>query len=135
MSERPIIVVTGSRRPHELLLLAFSLIAGLAFLLGAPRPASMGDSMGDWFTTLWAFGLLFTGLIGLVGSFWRGSVARGLLLERSAMLLGAGAAMGYAIQVYSTNGGRSLFAAGFCFFWALANVARAVQISNDLRSM
>jgi hypothetical protein len=133
--ERPIIVITGRGRPHELLFLAYPLVTGAAFLLGAPRPSSMGDELGAVWGYVWAVGLLLSGVVGLVGCFWRRDLIRGLLLERAGMLFGAAAALGYATQVYNVNGGRSLFGAGFCVAWAVANMVRAVQISNDLRSL
>lgn len=135
MDSRPIVIIGGRRRPHELLLLLFSLFAGAAFLLGAPRPNSMGDSVGEPLVTLWAVGLFVAGAVGLWGCYTRNNVTRGLLLERAGMLLSAGAVLGYAAQVLSINGERAGFAGGFCIAWAVANVVRSLQISNDLRSL
>lgn len=130
-----IVIIGGRRRPHELMLLLFSLVAGAAMLLGAPRPNSMTEEMNTTLVTLWAVGLFLGGLIGIWGCYTRNNLARGLLLERAGELISAGAAFGYAMQVVSINGGRAGFAAGFCIAWAVANVVRSLQISNDLRSL
>lgn len=131
----PIIIIAGRRRPHELLLLLFSMVAGASMLLGAPRPNSMREEMDTTLVTLWAIGLFLGGLIGLWGCYTRRNLARGLLLERAGELISGAAAFGYAMQVVSVNGGKAGFAAGFCIAWAVANVVRSLQISNDLRSL
>lgn len=128
----PILIVTGRERPHLLMTLWFSLVSGAVFLLGAPRPPSMGDT---WLVTMWAVLLVTSGSVGLLGCYTRRNIRRALGLERAGMLIGAGAVIGYAVQVYATNGHRALFSAGFCAGWAIANVVRALQISNDLRKL
>lgn len=129
---RPILIITGRNRPHLLMTLWFSLVAGAVFILGAPVPPSMGDT---GLVAIWAWLLLLSGVVGLTGCYSRGNLKRALGLERGGMLLGAGAVIGYAVQVYTINGGRALFSAGFCAGWAIANVVRALQISNDLRKL
>ncbi len=129
---RPILIITGRNRPHLLMTLWFSLVSGLVFVLGAPIPPSMGSSD---LVAVWAWLLLLSGAIGLTGCYTRHNLKRGLGLERAGMLAGAGAVIGYAIQVYMINGNRALFSAGFCAGWAIANVVRALQISNDLRKV
>lgn len=129
---RPVLIITGRHRPHLLMTLWFSLVSGAVFVLGAPVPPSMGDSS---LVAVWAWLLLLSGVVGLVGCYTRLNVRRGLGLERAGMLIGAGAVVGYAIQVYTVNGQRALFSAGFCAGWAIANVVRALQVSNDLRKL
>lgn len=134
MEPRPIIIISGKHRHHELLLLAFSVLAGVAFLLGAPRSA-VTQQLDETLVNVWAVGLTVSGVVGLLGCFWRNNLERSLLLERSGLLIGAGAVLGFAMQVYSVAGGRGLFTAGFYLAWALANVARSLQIGKDLRDM
>lgn len=134
MEQRPILVLVGRQRPHNVMLLIFSLGVGLIFLAGFPPPPSVQEGLSDPFILMWTVGLAASGLIGLTGAYWRGGMRRGLMLERSAMLIGAGATFGYAWTV-STAGKPSLFASGFCLSWGIANLARAVQISQDLRSL
>lgn len=135
MEPAHIVIIGGRRRPHELMLLLFSMVAGAFMLLGAPRPNSMSEKMDSRLVTLWAVGLFAGGLIGIWGCYTRNNLKRGLLLERAGEMISAGAAFGYAMQVWSVNGDKAAFAAGFCIAWAVANVVRSLQISNDLRSL
>lgn len=129
---RPILIITGRDRPHLLMTLWFSLVSGAVFVLGAPVPPSMGDSA---LVVIWAWLLLVSGVVGLTGCYTRRNIKRALGLERAGMLVGAGAVIGYAVQVYAVNGQRALFSAGFCAGWAIANVVRTLQISHDLRKL
>lgn len=131
--QRPVIVVTGKRRPHELMLLAFSLVVGLLYLTGAlDQPASV-SSKATW-VNAWAAGLALSGAVGLIGCYWQGDLVRSLTLEQAGMLFGAAAALTYTSAAFSYAGTNALFPSGFCLAWAVANVARAVQIGKDLRT-
>lgn len=134
MSKPPILILTGSHRPHHVLLLAYSLVVGLVFMLGAPRPESVTSQLSSPFVDLWFAGLVASGLIGLVGCFWRGGMRRGLMLERSAMLIGAGSVFGYAWSV-AQLGTQAIFTAGSCAAWGIANLVRVYQIGRDLRAL
>lgn len=131
---RPVVVVVGRRRPHHVLLLLYSLVVGAAYLLGLPQPRSVTENLSSPYLTLWSVGLALSGGIGLVGSYWRGQIEAGLMLERSAMLIGAASVFGYAWTV-GQAGTTASFAAGFCLAWGVANLVRAVQISKDLHSL
>ena len=132
--DRPIFVLVGRQRPHNVMLLLFSLAVGVAYLFGFPQPRTVSDSFDHNYEMVWSAGLALSGAIGLVGAYWRRAVSTGLLLERSAMIIGAAAAFGYTWTV-SHGGTSAIFAAGFCFAWGVANLVRAVQISNDLRNL
>lgn len=132
--QQSVVVVVGRGRPHHVMLLVFSFVVGLMYLLGLPQPRSVSDNFGDPFQFLWSVGLLLSGGVGLVGAYWRGEVGVGLMLERSSMLIGAASVFGYAWTV-SHSGRASTFAAGFCLAWGIANMARAVGISKDLRNL
>lgn len=133
-SSRPLVVV-GRDRPHELLLLAWSLISGISYLLGAPPPGSITALMPAWEIHAWAAGLLASGLIGLVGCWWRGNHAFGLGLEMGAMLIGSGALLLYVVAAFSVAGWLALFAGGLVVTWLAANLWRVGQIRRDLRNL
>jgi len=134
-SPRPIVVVAGRSRPHELLLLGLSLLSGISYLLGAPPPGSITALMPAWEVHAWAAGLLASGLVGLVGCWWRGNHALGLGLEMGAMLIGSGALLLYSVAAFSLGGWRALFAGGIGVTWMAANLWRAGQIRYDLRQL
>jgi len=125
---RPVFVVAGRHRPHEVLLLAVSVVSGLAYVIGAPAPGSLAALLPGWAVAVWAWGLLLSGVVGLSG------VWRSLELEAAAMLLGAGALLWYAVAV-AQFGWRGLFGGAVALAWASANVWRAAQIRRDLRGI
>lgn len=129
---RPVLVLASRHRPHEQLFLAFGAVSGVSFLLGAPEPASIEATMPGFVVTLWAAGLVVSGVAGLIGCWWRGE--RGQLLEAGGLLVGCGSLLLYASAAGSLAGIRALFPAGIALTWFAANLLRAVQIRRELRT-
>lgn len=127
---RPVVVISGHHRPHELLLLAVSLLTGLAFTIGAPPPTSVAALMPGWALHVWSLGLAVSGAVGLAGALTRQPWS--LQVEQAGMLLGAAALVWYGAAV-APYGWRALFAGGIALAWAAANLTRALQIRTDLR--
>lgn len=134
-SPRPVLVIAGRHRPHELLLLALSLLLGLAYTLGSPPPESVAAQMPPPLVHVWSVGLLLSGLVGLVGVLSPVSLERGLSLELGAMLLGAAALTVTTAAVFNYAGAKGLFGGAFSAAWVLANVGRSIQIVRDLREV
>lgn len=133
---RPVIVVTGRHRPHELLFLALSSLFGVAYTLAAPPPQSVAATMPGWTVRIWAIGLLVSGVSGLASTLLPLRLDRGLSVELGAMLIGAGALVVTTTAILSSAGlSRGSFGVGFCSAWALANLWRAFQIFRDLREL
>lgn len=123
---RPLVVVSGRHRPHEVLLLAVQVITGVAYTVGAPPPTSVAALLPGWALLVWSVGLAVSGVIGLAGVIWSPRV------EAAGMLLGAGALIWYAAAL-APFGWRALLAGAISAAWAGANLWRALQIRNDLR--
>lgn len=132
---RPIVIVTGRHRPHQIAFLALSVLFGLAFTFGAPPPQSVAALMPQWLVALWAVGLLLSGVLGLVGIAAIRRVQTGLLLEVASMLLGAGALTIVTFAVFAYSGWKGFFGGGLCVAWAVANLVRAGQIRRDLETL
>lgn len=132
---RPVVVVSGRHRPHEMLFLALSVLLGLAYTLAAPPPQSHAAEMPPWLVHVWAGGLLLSGVVGLAAILVPFRVERALLLELGAMLVGAGALVVTTAAVFAYAGWSGLLGGGFSAAWALANLARAGQIWRDLRGL
>lgn len=129
------VVVTGRRRPHQVALLAVSLVLGVTFFAGwAPPPTTVDAIASTWVRPLWYGLLLASGTVGLVAA-WLPDIRTGLLLERVAMLLSTPALALYIIPIFVIAGWRGVGAGAFLIFWAAANVWRIVQISGDLREI
>ena len=123
---RPVVVISGRHRPHEVLLLIVSVITGLAYTVGAPPPASVAALLPAWALLVWSVGLAVSGAVGLAGVLWSPRV------EAAGMLLGTGALLWYSVAV-APFGWRALFAGLIASGWAAANLWRALQIRNDLK--
>jgi hypothetical protein len=131
-SSRPILVIAGRHRPHEQLLLTYGALSGAVFLVGgAPEPASIAASMPGPVVTAWAAGLVASGVVGMVGCWWRGE--RGQILEAGGLLVGAGSLLLYSAALISAVGLRALFPAGVIAAWLCANLWRVAQIRRELR--
>lgn len=123
---RPVLVISGRHRPHEILLLVVSVITGLAYTIGAPPPASIEALLPGWALLVWSVGLALSGVVGLSGVLWSPRI------EAAGMLLGTGALLWYSAAV-TPFGWRGLFAGMICTSWAVANLWRALQIRQDLK--
>lgn len=132
MPDRPVLVLTGRHRPHEILLLAVSLLLGVAYTVGAPPPASVTALLPAWAVHVWAAGMGVSGALGLAAVAVRWS--RALQVEQAAMLIGAAALIWYTVAVLPL-GWRSLLAVAISVAWTSANMWRATQIHRDLKSL
>jgi len=130
----PLLVVSGRRRPHEVMLLAVSVFLGLSYLAGAPRPGSVNAALPTAVVYGWAIALLATGAAGLWACFSR-DTEEGLELERGAMVAQTGALILYATIAVTSVGFAALISATVVTGWAIANAVRAVQITRDLRGL
>lgn len=130
----PLLVVSGRRRPHEVMLMAVSVVLGVSYLAGAPRPGSVNDLLPDPVFYIWSVALLVTGVAGLVACFSRRTES-GLELERGAMVAQAGALLLYGTVAVTYAGFGALVSAAIVAGWAIANAVRAVQITADLRRL
>lgn len=127
---RPVLVISGRHRPHELLLLVVSLLTGVAQTIGAPPPTSVAALLPGWALHVWSLGLVASGAVGLLGALTRRTWS--LQVEQAGMLLGAAALVWYTAAL-APFGWRALFAGAVALAWAAANLARALQIRSDLK--
>lgn len=127
-----VVVVTGRRRPHEVMLLAASALVGVVYLAGAaPPPSTVEALLPGWVRLLW-YGLLAAGgVLGLVGC-WLPDQVTGLLLERVALLVGTAAILMWILAIWWFAGPPGFGGLAFFGLWAGANGWRAWQITGDL---
>lgn len=134
-SEPPTLLISARARPHEQLFLLFSLISGLSYLLGAPKPGSINALMPHWEIWFWSSGLAISGVVGLFGCWWKYDRGLGLGMEMAGMLVGAGAMLMYAAAAWSVGGWKASLPAGISLVWTIANLVRAGQIRKELRTI
>jgi hypothetical protein len=129
------VVVTGRRRPHQVALLAASLVLGVTFFAGwAPPPTTVDTAASHWLRSVWYGLLLASGVCGLI-AIWLPDIQTGLLLERAAMIISTPALAIYIIPIFVVGGKRGIGAGAFLACWAGANLWRMVQIHGDLRKI
>lgn len=128
------IVVTGRHRPHEVVFLAFSALAGAAFVAGVKPPSSLEVLVPVWILWTWFLLLLASGVIGLV-SFTRRDPYQALVLERAAMVGHIAAPAVYGLALLATGAATALFAGAFFAAWAGASAWRLVQVNQGIRAL
>lgn len=136
MSGPRIVVISGRRHPHEVCLLAFATLIGVAYLAGAPRGSSLAD-LRPWVVTVWAVMLVLGGVPGLIShlpALRARHFLRALSAEQAAMLIHSGAAVFY-LSALITLGPRALTAGGLVAAWGASNLWRAVQLSREIREV
>jgi hypothetical protein len=130
----PPVVVTGRHRPHEVTLLAFSALLGMAFVVGARPPGSVEQLMPGWMRWGWYLLLLTSGTVGLASLAFR-DIYTALTMERAAMFGQAAAFTMYGLAIFALGGWRGLAAGALCVALAVASMWRLRQVHRDLRLM
>lgn len=128
------------RSPYELTFMILSVLAGLGYLTTVPAPSSVAALMPGEVVAAWAWTLLLTGILGLVGCLWRGQLLVSLGLERSALLGQTGALLiiaGATLTAWATGQTAvfPLLGLGFMAAWMAANIWRLMQIRAGLRML
>lgn len=128
----PLILLGGRLHDHQVFLLTWSVLLGATFAFGAPTPASLATSINRPVFLGWAATLAVSGVLGLLGCFWRGRLDVGLEIERAALLMQSGAWLLFSGCVIAYAGASGSTAAGICLAWALANLSRSHRINRAL---
>jgi len=125
-------VFTGRSRPHEVMIIVWSVAVGVIHFTTDPPPNSLDAAYPTWMTGAWYLLLGAGGLAGGVGLLLRNIIVS-LYLERASMIaIAAGAAI-YALAAFYVGGWRAFLAGGLIACWSAACAWRAGQITLDLR--
>lgn len=130
---RSVVVLSGSLRPHELLLLVVGILSTIGFVVGGPAPASLTAVLPGWAVGAFYVLLGVGSTIGLAGCLLRRTEV-GPGLEQGGLLLQAAALVLYALAVVAFAGLDGTVAALTFAAWATANCWRATQIQRDLHA-
>lgn len=126
------IVVTGRHRPHEVMFLALSALAGGLFAAGARPPTSLERLVDPWVLWSWYLLLLGSGLIGLV-SIALPDAYRALVLELAAMHGQTAAPALYGVALLAGGSRAAGFVVAFCAAWSAASAWRGWQVWQGMR--
>lgn len=129
---RRVLIARAGRSPHEVWLLGACVLAGSTGLASGAESNAVAAALPGWAQLLWYAGLLLWGTVALAGLAWRHRV-EGLLIERAALVALTGLCLVYALGAIVYAGlPAAAVGAALTVAFALANVARARQISHDL---
>lgn len=131
---RPIVVLTGPQRPHELLLLVVGILSVVGYLIGGAPPGSITATLPAWAVAVFYVLLGVGSVLGLAGCLLRRQPI-GPGLEQGGLLIQAAAVVTYGLAVLTYAGGRGWGAILILAGWAAANLWRALQIQRDLRAI
>jgi len=134
-SNAPMVTVfTGRHRPHEVMIILWSVVIATVHFATDPAPNSLDTTYPAWLVGGWYVLLGLGGVVGLAG-LWLPSVLVSLYLERASMIaIAAGAAI-YAVAVFYVGAWQALVAGGLIASWSAASAWRAIQISLDVRRL
>ncbi len=129
----PLRLLSGRYLDHETFLLAWSVLIGVGFGLGAPPPASIAFSIPYWLFLAWASCIAGSGLVGLVGCWWPYRADVAMEIERGALMVQSGCWALYVGCVWAYAGQTALIGGVIAAAWGSANLARAWRITRALR--
>jgi predicted membrane channel-forming protein YqfA (hemolysin III family) len=127
-------VFAGRHRPHEVMIIVWSVTIAAVHFVTDPPPNSLDATYPAWLVGAWYLLLGTGGVLGLTG-LWLRSILVSLYLERASMIaIAAGAAI-YGIAAFYVGGWRALVAGGLIGCWSAACAWRAIQISVDVHRL
>ncbi|GAA5194102.1 hypothetical protein GCM10023322_57670 [Rugosimonospora acidiphila] len=125
--------ITSGRHPFEVVVLIAALVVATILILTNTRPPAVDAAMPGPVRLVWVILLAVSGVVGLLGVFWRGAIQTSLSIEAIAVLvLGTAAAM-YTVGVVAFAGIDGAAAGGFVAAVGAGSWWRLTQIWGDLR--
>lgn len=104
--ERPLPYVDplrAGRHPFQIYMLTLCVVAGAPYLFGYATAEAVEKQLPVWMAAAWGIMLFFGAVVALIGSFWRGSFANALTMERVGLSLTGGAALVYGLCIIGTQ--------------------------------
>lgn len=89
----------AGRHPFQIYMLALCVLASLPFLFGYATAEAVEKQLPLWLAFAWGMTMLFGASVALLGSFWSGSIANALTMERFGLAFTGGAALVYGLCV------------------------------------
>jgi hypothetical protein len=127
--------LSASRHPFQTYLLALAVVSGIPLLFGRVNSGTIQESMSPLLVLAWGVMLVFGSLLALVGTYWRGHVLTGYVLERAGLTGVGGAAFVYAITALLDVGVRATFSSCITAGFGIACFAQARRISRRLSGL
>lgn len=123
------VLILKRQQPFLLFFLVLTTLSGVGVIAAAPQPSKLPHHV----TYGWAWCLLVTGLLGLVGVAWqRWSVLRGMLFVRGALMMQAGAVVVYAGFLIGYRAPQWFLSIIAAAVWVWACLAEARLLRKDI---
>lgn len=126
--------IAARRHPHQVLVAAVLVAAGLPVIVGGPRPGSLAAALPAVLLAIWGTVLVVGGLLVLAAAVVR-SALTALYLERAADLPLAVMCVVYGGSVWIAAGPRGWTAAVITLGFAAAFGWRGWQVRHSLRDL
>lgn len=123
----------ASRHPFETYLLVLAAVSGLPLLFGRANSGSMAAAMPELAVLAWGAMLVLGSTLALIGLYWRGMSATGLLLERAGLIGVGGAAIIFSAVALASIGLDASFSACITAGFGAACFAQARRIAHRIR--
>lgn len=127
--------LAASRHPFETYLLALALVSGIPLMFGRANSASVAATLPDALVVVWGTMLVVGSGTALVGTYWRGSLLTGVVLERTGLVGVGGAAIVYSLATVLAVGIGATFSACLTVGFGLACFAQAHRISRRINRL
>ncbi len=125
----------ASRHPFETYLLVLATVSGVPLLFGQSNSDGIEQALPTLLVHAWGGMLAVGSLLALIGLYWRGHSATGLLLERTGLIGVGGAAIIYTTAILLHVGLGGLFSGCIIGGFGLACFAQARRISQRIRAV
>lgn len=125
------IIAVSPRHPYETYTMAWTFLAGLALLIGGPRPGSVSASMGPIEQKIWAGTIVFGAALTLISIKWPNK-GTGLLIEQVGLVAAGGAIILYCLSAVWHMGPGAILPLGIIFGFGLACFRRAWEIQRQV---
>lgn len=123
------VLVLKRQQPFLLFFLVLTTLSGFGVVANDPEPSALPNHV----TIGWAWCLLITGSLGLIGVGWqRWRVMRGMLIVRGSLMMQAGAVIVYAGFLIGYQVEQWLLSVIAAAVWVWACLAEARLLRKDL---
>jgi hypothetical protein len=132
---RRLLEIRSGRHPFQVLVVSACPLAAVAVLATGRFPPSLVAALPHPFADLWLALLATSGVITLLGTYWRGDLDNGLLIEGGGMTMLAAMLNIYVAALFVVSGSAAVAAGAFLGALGAAGWWRAWQIGVDVRKV
>lgn len=123
------------RNPFQVYLLCLAIAAGIPLLFGVPTAGSLEASLPRFQVVIWGLMLVLGSSTTLVGMYWPGHPASGLLIKRTGLVSVGSAAFVYTSVLVLYFGVRAGLVIVYTLGFAVACFVQAHYINRHIKAV